>query len=243
MNHQTKFGLILGLGIILFCGILISDHLAARSQADIEAAAPRIANLGETNPTNQPLNLRDQLQPLQATVVERPAPEIVQTSGFSPVPQPTGPAANPQPVTVPGPGAAQRTVPVPVPPAITYTVKAGDDLGKIAAATLGSAARWPEIVNANAETLPNRERTVLRVGMELRVPSTGAAVRVPVAPNPAPADPAPTSRTYTVQKGDTLYGIALKLLGNGSRSKEIEKANPGLKSGNMKPGTVIKIPN
>ena len=47
---------------------------------------------------------------------------------------------------------------------------------------------------------------------------------------------------YTVQKGDSLWGIAKKLLGDGNRYKEIQKAN-NLKDTIIHPGSVLKIPS
>ena len=51
----------------------------------------------------------------------------------------------------------------------------------------------------------------------------------------------PSNGEYTVQPGDSLWGIAQKLLGNGARYQEIMDAN-GLKSIIIKPGQVLKIP-
>lgn len=47
--------------------------------------------------------------------------------------------------------------------------------------------------------------------------------------------------TYTVVKGDTLWGIAKKLLGSGARYTEIVKLN-GLKSSVIYSGQKLKIP-
>ena len=47
-------------------------------------------------------------------------------------------------------------------------------------------------------------------------------------------------RTYTVQKGDTLWGIAKKYLGNGSRYSEIKRLN-GLTSDTINVGQVLKL--
>lgn len=46
---------------------------------------------------------------------------------------------------------------------------------------------------------------------------------------------------YTVKKGDTLWSIAKKFLGDGNRYKEIQRVN-GLKDTIIYPGTVIQIP-
>ena len=47
-------------------------------------------------------------------------------------------------------------------------------------------------------------------------------------------------QTYTVQKGDTLWGIAEKYLGNGSRYSEIKQLN-GLTSDTINIGQVLKL--
>ncbi len=53
--------------------------------------------------------------------------------------------------------------------------------------------------------------------------------------------PAPIYKTYTVKKGDTLWGISEKYLGKGTRYKEIMTLN-NLKSDVINVGTVLKIP-
>ena len=49
-------------------------------------------------------------------------------------------------------------------------------------------------------------------------------------------------RTYTVVKGDTLWGIAARQLGAGSRSKEITALNPGIDPERLAVGQVLKLP-
>lgn len=51
----------------------------------------------------------------------------------------------------------------------------------------------------------------------------------------------PAYPTYTVKKGDSLWAIAAKQLGNGSRYKEIKALN-GLKSDTIYAGQVLKLP-
>jgi LysM repeat protein len=52
----------------------------------------------------------------------------------------------------------------------------------------------------------------------------------------------PTYKTYTVKKGDTLWGISNEYLGSGSKYKEIMELN-GLTSDVIQVGQVLKIPN
>ncbi|KAB0577367.1 LysM peptidoglycan-binding domain-containing protein [Fusobacterium naviforme] len=52
---------------------------------------------------------------------------------------------------------------------------------------------------------------------------------------------AQSTRTYTVKKGDSLWAIAAKQLGNGSRYKEIKDLN-GLKSDTIYAEQVLKLP-
>ena len=59
-------------------------------------------------------------------------------------------------------------MPVAPPGARTHVVVAGDSLSRISQRYYGTAARWQEIYNANAEKLgPNG---TLRIGTELRIP-------------------------------------------------------------------------
>jgi nucleoid-associated protein YgaU len=50
----------------------------------------------------------------------------------------------------------------------TYTVKAGDTLGKIAQKVYGDGSRWKEIFEANKETIKNPD--LIEVGQELKIP-------------------------------------------------------------------------
>ena len=77
----------------------------------------------------------------------------------------------------------------------------------------------------------------------------------PVAPQPvvydaAPAQPQPVDTaatamaggSYTVKKGDTLYGIARQRYGDGKQWTRIAEANPGLRPETLKVGQTIAVP-
>lgn len=57
------------------------------------------------------------------------------------------------------------------------------------------------------------------------------------ASNPEPA----VGWTYTVRTGDSLWAIAARMLGSGSRYAEIKRLN-GLKSELIRPGQVLRLP-
>lgn len=62
------------------------------------------------------------------------------------------------------------------------------------------------------------------------------------SPDPEPPKEEPVGGTYTVQKGDTLWGIAQKFFGDGSRFAQIMSAN-NLMDTLIHPGQVLIIPD
>ena len=117
-------------------------------------------------------------------------------------------------------GAATETE-TPASGDVVYTVKSGDTLSAIAkkyGTTYQKLAAYNKISN------PNK----ISVGQKIKIPGTAKAE-------------AKAYRTYTVVRGDSLWGIAQKLLGNGSRYTEIKTLN-GLKSNTITAGQVLKIP-
>jgi peptidoglycan-N-acetylglucosamine deacetylase len=73
--------------------------------------------------------------------------------------------------------SAQVAVQTPPHRNATYTVQSGDTLGSIARAKLGDPKRWPEIAALNPDILPDPNRVV--IGMTLELP--------PARPGQAPA--------------------------------------------------------
>jgi len=60
---------------------------------------------------------------------------------------------------------------------------------------------------------------------------------------PQPLPPAqPESRTYTIRKGDTLWGIAKNAYGSGQRWVDIAQANPSLDPKKLVIGKQIVLP-
>ncbi len=95
-----------------------------------------------------------------------------------------------QVLTIPGSGGGTVTPPPPS-SSVTYTVRSGDTLYRIALRYSGVSVQ--QIANANNISNAN----LIRVGQVLTIPGTGGGTTPP-----------PTSTTYTVRSGDTLYAIA-----------------------------------
>jgi Uncharacterized protein containing LysM domain len=106
---------------------------------------------------------------------------------------------------------------VPAPAYDTYTVQKGDSLWSIAQRLLGNGSRYTII-----RALNRMKSNLIVPGQKIKVPSRGA-------------------RIYTVQRGDSLWRIAEKLLGSGARWKEIQKLND-MASDLIVPEQAIKIP-
>lgn len=129
-----------------------------------------------------------------------------------------------QQIKIPGKTAATVTPAKtePKPTETVYTVQAGDTLSGIAkkyGTTYQALAAYNGISN------PNK----ISVGQKIKIPTADGTSQ------------AQTDTTYTVVRGDSLWGIAQKMLGKGSRYTEIKSLN-GLKSDLITAGMVLKIP-
>ena len=143
--------------------------------------------------------------------------------------------------------AAPSAAPAPAAPAAptgaTYTVKAGDTLGAIAArhnVGLADVFAWNNL----------NMRSIIHPGQKIKVGAGGAAP-APAAPvsgglastsapaAPTPAAPAPAPGSYTVKAGDTLSAIASR---HGVKLSELLSANRLSMTSVIYPGNKLAIP-
>ncbi len=151
------------------------------------------------------------------------------------------------------PSQRMTETPVVIPAATqpTMVVKSGQTLTAIAREHLGDGNRWKEIFELNRDKLDAPES--LQAGMQIKLPRAHAPVVQAPAPSPAPApEPdvrqpqrlqdlraaqrqgqtptpqnaaAPSTKTYVVQRGDNLYKIAQKTMGDGGQWRKLYNAN------------------
>ena len=101
----------------------------------------------------------------------------------------------------------------------TITVKTGDSLWKISKQYLGGGSRWQELLAANPSvTVPTR----VLPGTVLKLP---AVVGTSITPGNSASQ-------VKIQKGDSLWKIALRQFGNGGSWTCLAQANPGLRDAN-----------
>lgn len=117
----------------------------------------------DQNQNTRPVPAGTQSRPVSAPTTGTPT--RITSGEVSPPTRPAigMPLVQDEPATSPAP----RTTPAARPK--TYTVKAGDTLGKIAGEVLGSSKKWEQLLDANSDQIESPEE--LKVGMVLKVPA------------------------------------------------------------------------
>lgn len=138
-----------------------------------------------------------------------------------------------------------------------YRIQPGDTLESIAIAHYGDAAMWKEILKANPDLDARHLRADWPIVLPARVSSQPpaqqpreerAGLNPPVEPQPKTEEASPGPRqippTYTVQSGDTLTGIAKRVLGDKNRWRDILRLNRDqLTATNwLRVGMVLRMP-
>lgn len=144
-----------------------------------------------------------------------------------------GPTATATPSTTPTP---QRNLKLQQGKKV-YTVQSGDDLWSIAEKFYKSGYNWVDIAAANNLSDPGS----IFAGNELVIPTvTPKVATVTVSEEQTPH--AISGDTYQVQKGDSLWDIAVRAYGDGYRWTDISQANNLANPNVIHVGNIIKIP-
>ena len=129
-------------------------------------------------------------------------------------------------------------------PPMNYTVVKGDNLTRISRRFYGDDSMVKPIFTANARALKSPD--LIKVGQVLYLPARGAASVRTVSHRPRPAAVARrmTPKTHKVKKGESLFLIAKRIYGKGSKWVKIYEANKAkLKNPDrVREGMVLTIP-
>lgn len=242
MTRENKLSLVIGFGLMLFVGILVSDHFAAQRYDPVSVA--------QDDPVAPEESVQLEavgLEQLAAAEPAVPAGPVDLVAG--------GTSAHPDAVAVaPAPAVDAVTMPVEVAaaegtPVRFRKVQQGDSYWKIAKAEYGDGSLAQKLQDYNKAVAPDAAK--LALGAELRIPpievlkpgATAApasqATRVASAAAEAAAAAPRADSTYRVQKGDTAYGIARK---RGIKAAELLRHNGISDPAQLKPGQTLRIP-
>lgn len=235
MTRENKLAIVIGFGLLLFVGILVSDHLSARN-AQIANPQTEVARF-------EPARL--------------PGGEPQQFGGGLPPAEPARPSDGAFGIDDGNRGTMVTGEVVQLPPPIatsapkerTHTIAKGETLGDVAKRYYGKRALGPKLAEFN-----KADSSRLKIGQTITVPDIAvldpsaapaaqpeaAPVGVPVMAS-APETPAqPKYGTVKVAEGDTLYRIAKRVYGDGSRWSEIATLNNLGDGKALKPGRELK---
>ena len=99
----------------------------------------------------------------------------------------------------------------------TYTVEKDDSLWKISQKLYGSGYNWTDIAKANNLTNPG----IIVAGQQLNIPNVEPKLITGISQ----VKPTISDSNYTVEKGDSLWVIAVRAYGDGYKWSEIAKDN------------------
>lgn len=120
----------------------------------------------------------------------------------------------------------------------SYQVQAGEHLWQISEKHYGSGYNWVDIAKENNLTNPG----ILFVDQELKLPKVAVReAKVTAQDTATPTSNEIVGDSYTVVKGDHLWGIAVRAYGDGYKWVELAKANEIANPNLIEVGQVIKI--
>jgi nucleoid-associated protein YgaU len=268
MTRENKLALVVGFGLILFVGILISDHFSVvRTQQAANLTSPGVLDPLIATANIEPASFVDLLDPplqpvttsgnkLQEvpTAANGAAAQDSPNGGWPVVPtESAGPATqvvqNPTTGTAAddllnNPPAGFERVPNPETDAefVFYDVESGDTFYSICMAHYGNPSRVQSLAVYNNIDDPGS----LRVGQRLRLPkdaARGAGVTEPSSKPTVKTKTAPVKVTYTVRGGDTLAKIAQRFMGSKAKWQKLYEMNKDVidDPDNVKVGTVLRV--
>jgi nucleoid-associated protein YgaU len=244
VTREQKLALIVGFSLILFVGVLISDHLSSARKVKIgkvedtaslpitSGSIPPPGPASETHAAAPSTQLRDPLDlilnaPSRNTdTPAAPTPDNRLAAAPPVDPAPTNPVT-PNPIAAPAPQAPQTIA------ARNPDHALADEVRRLG----GDVTPGPDGVHTiklpPAISIINHPTTSPKPSSQLVDPK-------PIA---TPAGPLQPLKTHEVRAGDTLFQITQRYYGNGNLWRDLAKFNNMDKAGTVRVGSRLKIPS
>jgi len=120
----------------------------------------------------------------------------------------------------------------------TYTIKSGDSLWSISENFYKSGYNWVDIAKANNLENPG----MIFTGNKLTIPKIEAKAITVTIEQKQETNKSIASNSYTIEKGDNLWDIAVRAYGDGYSWTRIAQANSLENPSLIFSGNVLKIP-
>ncbi len=223
MTRENKVALVIGFALVLFAGILVSDHLSNASSEQLADLLPP--------------------EPVAAGIVG--SPRLVDPQGKPNHSEPARQGAG-EMATRDHRELHSRSQGIPPPEVTVHDVKPGESLRAICRRYYGNAELADPLARYNGVPDPD----VLQAEQRLRIPSA-AVLLDPLARwdagqeyTRAASSTDARPLTYTIRPGESLSEIAQRLLNSAGRWKQLYELNRDVLSdpNEIRAGTVITIP-
>ncbi len=227
MTRENKVALVVGFALVLFVGILVSDHLS-------KAQTQRSANLAPA------INTRTAAAGPPARFVDLRTPLPSHPPGPIPLsPQPVAARQAPPPTQV-----SPVEKPVFATPASerTYEVRSGESLSSICQQAYGTASLTAALAAHNGISDPDRVWAGRRLSLPAADVLTGGG---DTAATPGDVETPARWGTYRIKEGDSLSEIAREFMGSAGRWRQLYELNRHAISDpdSIRAGTVLKVPS
>lgn len=227
MTRENKLALVVGFGLILFVGILISDHFSvARNQASANLTSPRI-----TDPLMPGPHTRN--EPDLIALKPEPAPPTT-----APLLQPGQPAVNPSTMASDTTGGQRQPIESMSPEQRSMINREVDVASRSALAQSNSAPRTtrdvepiPQNVQGNLTALNSRQSEPIRIEGFTPVPG-GAESAVNIK----------DMRFHDVAQGESMFAICRQHYGDTSLAQALAKFNKMDDPAQLRVGRRLLIP-
>jgi LysM repeat protein len=237
MTRENKLALVIGFGLMLFVGILVSDHFSAQRFDPATVAQVEDAAAVET--------IQLDAFSTDALVAQGGGVDLAK-DGASALPDAADLTGGEQLAVDPAPLAIE-VAKADGTPVRFHKVQKGETYWSIAAREYGDGSLANKLQEYNKAVAPDAAK--LALNSDLRIPSIevlkpGATARTVVDGAVAQVTPkapvaARVAATYKIQKGDTLYGIGRK---QGVKVADLLRFNGIKDPADLKPGQTLKIP-